>query len=773
MRQYIRDYINTLSGHRQERVSRILDNARVSKAELERAATDLESRGRFSDARLSRLTPDSALGSRSVSENMRSATDRISEAYDVSNLIALLLNTHSKMLLSETRAVENEIATMEKMVDNFAFLLADPEAYNYGYLETFEDERFRDVEIENLSDRNGNSFSEEDLAHVSGRDASLVLSDNFHVQYGLLGAKTNSNSTAYTVFETSVNDAVRQSSVNGWKLTIASAGAIHAPVQGAEGVSGAQVELEFRLEQPAACSAIRLRPFADIANEILQVTIFEDEQGEGKQLLSEPKTLDRSLMLHFPVQSVLRFRLLLNQPTFKYVGYADEGSERVYRNVVQDQVKPESRNRYSSRHSRIQRKIQEKATSPRGAFGMAAIPNPSRSTSRSGPLNRISDIVKYSDDSLWKDGGQSGSAQIFSSVAKQEFSHVARQNAHHLTREAHYRNDGSSFLDHDIYSDQLVSQDGFDYYYDLGIQNVAIGLEAPKYRGVFVSKPFDSSGDIGQVRIKVADENVLREDNRDSKYLTSIEYSVSNTAKPENEDDWIPILPIGQTRVEGERLFVTEGGLARLRIPAARESSVVVYRNGYVISQGIEYVRSSIGWISKLRIDRSQYNPEDILTCDYYPARDNTMVDFAQFGFSEPSLASIYDSGGAGEGFLSTGNLNQVQLQRVPFVDPLSDVTPVVVRLNSGEVAQNLTDYTTRQAVALPNDGLYFVHEGDTLHFNRPVHEPFRVYYQYLENNVRLRAVLRCNDREFATPQVDYVHVKAKTRNSDVKSDIG
>lgn len=771
MRPYIRDYINTLSGRRQERVSKVIDDARVSKAELEKVATNLEARSDFTNARIGRIAPDSELKSRSVRENIRSATDRIAEMYDVSNLIALLINTHSKMLLSETRAIESEISTMEKMVDNFAFLLADPEAYNYGYLETFEDGRFRDNELKALSDRSGVQFSDGNLAHISGQDASLVLPDDFEVQYGLMGMKVNSNSTAYTVFETSVNDAVRQSGVNGWKLTIASAGAIHAPIAGAGNTSGAQVELEFRLEQPAACSAIRLRPFADIANELLQVTIFADEQGEGKQLLSEPKTLDRSLMLHFPVQSVLRFRLLLNQPTFKYVGYNDDGNERIYRNVIQEHVHP--RNGYVSRYVRVQRKVQEKATSPRGGFGMSAIPNPGLSTGRSGPLGRISDIVKYSDDQLWKGGRKSGSSRIFSAVAAGEFPSGTRENSHHLLREAHYRNDGSALLEHDLSNDVSVSQDGFDYYYDLGLQNVAVGLEAPKYRGVFVSKPFDSSGDIGQVRIKVSDQNALSEDGRDSRYITSVEYSVSNSAKPEGESSWVPILPIGQTRVEGERLFLTEGGLATLRFPATGEGSIVVYRNGYAITSGVEYLRSSLGYITKLRIDRSQYNPEDVLVCDYYPAQDSTLVDFDQLGFNTPSLAAIYDSGGAGEGFQSTGNLNQVQLRRIPFVDPDSNVAPVVVRLDSGEVAENITDYSTRQAVPLPDEGLYFIHQGDTLHFNRPIEGPFRVYYQYLENNVRLRIVLRCNDREFATPQVDYVHVKAKTRNSDVKSSIG
>lgn len=758
MRRYIVEYINTLSDRRRERVSRILEDSRLARSELDRAAELLSESNALSPIFLSRIVPDSEVGSLSVRENIRSVTRAMEEMYDISNLIAGLINTHTKILVSETRAIEAEIASMEKMVSNFAFLLADPEAYNFSYLEMFEDERFRDNQIQTFTDRSGVEFEAEDQANVSILDSTLILPNEFSIRYGLMPIKIDSNVSAYSILETDLNRSVRQSGSEGWRMTVASAGAINSSLEGANGIKGAQIELEFRLEQPSACSALRLRPFADIPNEVLRVTLFADEEGEGIDILSSPRTLTRSLMLHFPVQSVLRFRVLLNQPTFKYVDSQGDTNQRVHRMALQEAT--QSDNRIRSRFSRIQRKVQEKIASPRGGFGMAALPGGSYADQRSGPMQHMSDIVRYSEDDIWKGGKSSAVIDLASRLTSGQFREAMEMSQNHLMRQGQKERPDEVLLERDwsLSSDKDI----FRYHYNLGLQNVAIGLESPKYRGVYITRPLQSEGDIGQIRIKASDHNIERSDGRNSKYATSIEYSVTNNASLEREEDWVPILPIETVQVEGERLFVMEGGFARLRFPAASEGTITVYRNGHIISRGIDYVSVSAGRISKLRIDRSQFNPDDILTCDYYPAEDSTIIDFSRAGFDKPALAAAYDDTGAGEGFVSTGNMNEIVLSRVPYAE--SGSSAVVVRLDSGEVAQEVTALDDQDSV------LSFIRQDSILRFSRAINEPFRVYYEYLENNVRLRVVLRCNDVDFATPNVDYVHVKAKTRFANTQN---
>lgn len=774
MRRYISDFINTLSNRRAERVSSLLEPTLISKARLGSIASNLSNRQNFGSTSLPKIAKDSFARAEPIRSNINRISGDINEMFSVSNEMSLMLNTTSKILQSEVAALEAEVNMMEKMVDNFAFLLADVEAYDYGFLEPFEDERFREQGSFTLSDRNGKPFDADGQASIAPGEASLVLSDSMDVRYGLRASLINSNATGYSIYQNDIQNSVTSYNPDGWRLTIASAGAIHSSIPGANDVSGAQVELEFRLEQPSACSAIRLKPSSEIESQLVQVVLFSDESNEGRTILSRPKNFNHELTLHFPVQSVLRFRLILNQSTFKFVDQTIDMNEVRYHNLIRDQIQRVKSARTSI--SGVQRAIQERLSSPRRGVVSASLPSSDSLLSRSGPIRHIEDIVRYEKDGLWRDSGKRERLPIAMAISSSRLRAIDVDRASHVMRRNHYSNDGSLLLEHDFQAASDASSYAHNYHYELGVKNVSIGLESPKYRGIYISKPFDSSGDIGHLRMKVSDTNIESSDGRDARFITSVEYSVSNVASPSREGDWIPVMPVGHSEVVGERLFIKENGLADLRFNAASEGSITVYRNGYALTDGINYVRSVSGWIGKVKIDPSQYNHEDILTCDYVTAKDYSRVSFEELGFKQPSLASIHDATGAGEQFSSTGELSQIRLSRLPFVDPNQvgqmGYSPMVIRLDSGDVAQNLTDYATKRTVAMPEEGLFYVHQGDVVRFNKPVSQPFRVYYQYLENNVRFRIVLRCNDKEFATPKVDYVNVKAKTRYPDMNSGL-
>lgn len=117
-------------------------------------------------------------------------------------------------------------------------------------------------------------------------------------------------------------------------------------------------------------------------------------------------------------------------------------------------------------------------------------------------------------------------------------------------------------------------------------------------------------------------------------------------------------------------------------------------------------------------------------------------------------------------------------LRHAPYIDPDEvagsfysplgghiPYNPIVVQLSDRRIAVNLTNYGAGQqgALPLPDQGYYFVNSGKTLLFNQSVSN-FRVFYQYLQNSVRFRTVLRVNDKNFVSPSVDFVHIKAKTR---------
>lgn len=102
------------------------------------------------------------------------------------------------------------------------------------------------------------------------------------------------------------------------------------------------------------------------------------------------------------------------------------------------------------------------------------------------------------------------------------------------------------------------------------------------------------------------------------------------------------------------------------------------------------------------------------------------------------------------------------------FMYPVDTVTSVNIDSN---IAINLTNYKGGDQIPLdPNaDSYQYIHNQNVLLFNKAITKPFKVYYQYLANSVRIRVVLRSILTSFASPTVDWVQIKGKTRKPDPK----
>jgi hypothetical protein len=320
-------------------------------------------------------------------------------------------------------------------------------------------------------------------------------------------------------------------------------------------------------------------------------------------------------------------------------------------------------------------------------------------------------------------------------------------------------------------------ESGFSYVYHLGLSSVAIGLTEASYKGVFISKPMPASGNIGEVRLKTKEENYhLSFTNRHSDVLTSVEYSVSSRPNPNKESDWVPILPVGNGRVVGERLFLDVFSRADFRFLVNSAEPISIYRNGYRITQPSEsYIQGDItAAYQGVLIGEGRYRADDIFTCDYIPAGNATVVNFERAGFADVPLVTAYDNTGAGEKFSSSGERNTITLSNSPYINEVKYLSPgyspLTIQFNDGTVARNYTDYRLDVTSAMPDDdNYYYIHSGNTVRFNKPIFKSFKVYYQYLQNNVRVRVVLRCNSLDFVSPKVDFYHLKAKIRQSDMR----
>lgn len=775
MRRFLDDYIASLSTRRQERVAHMLEDAKIGKDQLDIVAKQIKEFAEIVPLTLSEEGFETIISASGVESNFREAQLRVEELYELSNLISLLLDSHEAVLGSDVKALEDHLTALEKMATNYAFLLSDGGAYNYGFLEPFSDERMRDELSFAIPDRTGQSFASTERAIVRTTEGTLALPDELTVSHAMTASLVEGNATAHVLSDTGLENALTSTST-GWRMTVATATPITSSLPGVTTAVGAQVKLSFVLSQPAPASEIRLVPFSDMPMEVVQLHLYTSNTQLPTAVLEAPQPLDRPFTVHFPMQAVTKFEVTLNQPTYNRMANLVNSSEQNYQMLLKEITTRESeRKAEAPRTQRFVGLLRQETQ-----FG-TSLPEVDFQPTW-GPL-RLDRIATRFSKYAW--GAQEKLEGIFLSIfKKKQFAQVFYRSVSDYSESVDVTPVGSPVT---ILTPRLASSttsSGFQYEYNLGLQRVAIGTHAPGFRGVFVSKPLPSPGDIGELRVKTAENNYfLPSSDRDSTQLTSVEYSVTNVSDPQSEADWVAVLPIGAIRVDGERFVPDSSGVGFFRFQADPQGTFALYKNGYEVK--LDFAASFLydanhQAITGLRLGVDTYNSDDILTVDYIPIYDNTVVNFETSGFDEAPLVAAYDNTGAGEGFGAMGGRNTVDLSHYPYVDygqvaistysdtyGLTPYQPITVRLDDGTVATNLTNYKGGAQATLPTDGHYYIHSGNTLRFNTNIDGPFRVYYQYPQNSVRFRVVLRVNAKNFVSPTVDYVHIKAKTRRSD------
>lgn len=805
MRPFLSDFVDSLSKRQQARVAYLLEEAKIGKDELPKIAEKLSEMEDFVPLFVNTVNPFDLIKTTGFFVNLRDANTRINEIYDVSNLVSLLLDSHQTVLLSEAKALEDELIALNKQAQNYSFLLADNGAFDFAYLETFSDNLGRDELVTTAPDRAALAFGPLEQASVNSAEGVLVLPQNLASSYALSASIVEGNITSMlnnTNVSTTTNPGTQ-----GWRASVDVVSPITSGLEIAEGQHGAQVVIEYRLPEASPASEILISPFADAVQQLVQVIVYPGDDETGKErMMTSPVELDRQYTLHFPMRSVKRFKIVLNQPIYNRVSQfatvEDEyrqAYERVQRKLddINDRYNVHQEPTFNRLYEMAQKFLKTGRWLPGGGRGFAPLVDHPLTlhASMSGPMQpgHIASLItrRWNARSLWRGITRHPvtspnhfeletvllrlfheSSDLYDYLSMRE---VEEFNAW-LNSKGLY--DPQGFVTTPL---KKIYNEAFVYRYNFGIANVSIGVESVGYKGYWISKPFESDGDFGEVRLKVA-ENNYRATNTDleNNVLTSVEYSVTNRSNPSVEADWIPIMPIGDDYVESERVFPDDRGKCLFRFSADGTAEIAVYKNGYPmdINPESDWLYDSYRQgITGVRLPVRSYTTEDIITARYTTVADYTTINFESEGFSEAPLTTAYDDEGAGEGFATTIGRNEIQLTHVPYVDTNSVLSstysdtfgmtpyqPITVRLADGTVPINLTNYGVGVQATLPVDGYYYLHSGKSLIFNQPIDDEFRVYYQYLKNNVRVRVVMRCNARDYVSPKVDLYHLKAKTR---------
>jgi len=337
----------------------------------------------------------------------------------------------------------------------------------------------------------------------------------------------------------------------------------------------------------------------------------------------------------------------------------------------------------------------------------------------------------------------------------------------------------------------LLSIEKIDQYeYSFSIKSIdflsTIDIESSK--ACFVSKKIPLSGHPLAVKCLVQEQNNkvnLDMYNYDLKVPVSYEISISNVDVPTNEVDWIPIVSYANDEIESEVLFFDSNSLsAKTRFSFIRET-LQMYENGYLMSADQYYVKDE-------KIFLTNFNTYSIYVCSYkinlsIYSYDN--IDLIKSNLVKESSSPFSDSNGLGEKFSSTDYLAKVVLKNIPYIkseftkdalynpnfgtvfsDQYQGYSPVKILMSDGTYAVNLTNYTSQKYMAsFPNSsGYFFIQNGKEIVFNQLVTTPFVVYYDYTNDSLRFRTILRKNIPNIQYGgSIDSLLLKVKTKQYD------
>jgi hypothetical protein len=337
----------------------------------------------------------------------------------------------------------------------------------------------------------------------------------------------------------------------------------------------------------------------------------------------------------------------------------------------------------------------------------------------------------------------------------------------------------------------LLSIETIDQYeYSFSIKSIdflsTIDIESNK--ACFVSKKVSLNGHPLAVKCFIQEQNNkinLDMYNYDLKVPISYEISISNVDVPANEADWIPIVSYANDKIDSEVLFFDENSLfAKTRFSFIRET-FEMYENGYLVPISEYYIKDEKIFLTSL-------NPYSIYVCRYrinlsLYSYDN--IDLIKSNLVKESSSPFSDSNGLGEKFSSTDYLAKVVLKNIPYIkseftkdalynpnfgtifsDQYQGYSPVKILMSDGTYAINLTNYTSEKYMAsFPNSsGYFFIQNGKEIVFNQIVTTPFVVYYDYTNDSLRFRIILRKNisDIQYGG-SIDSLLLKVKTRQYD------
>lgn len=306
-------------------------------------------------------------------------------------------------------------------------------------------------------------------------------------------------------------------------------------------------------------------------------------------------------------------------------------------------------------------------------------------------------------------------------------------------------------------------------------------------KAIFISKKIPVAGKVLGIKAKLNTEPEYTNNLLDLKYSNSYELSLSVKENPQQEIDWIPVIPYDAEKINSEVLFFNKNSKTAVLRFHPKSTSIQMYENGKLLNPNYYSVN-----ISTSSVFFANYNENNIYVAEYDFDNLNYSQDYIDVAalYSDTPVATMSSNTSQGESFVKTDSSNSVKISQLPYVDydqfssasynrnlgTLNTVTnisynPVKVRLSDGSFAINLTNYVKgnfEKGEFYETSQVLFYQNGKSLIFNKPINENFDVIYNYINNKIRFRLIIRNNYNNIFSPgSVDNVIVKMKLNNLD------
>lgn len=723
--------------------------------------------------------------------------------FNLSASIDEYMRDHLNLTQSGLQMIERKVYEIKQRMNQIRMILNKDISYDEVVYETFESPNYIENNLDELltyaTDRFNSAVPKEQYAEHIGNTivlASVGTEDQVKTNYGrkLADIKVRSKTGYSSVIEGHEIDKAFDSSLDTyWAENIL----VDEPVEETElenwtiqskydGITGALCEIEIRLDAVSSVSDIHFNPFCSYPIEIIDVTGFENRDfgGTTHSLIARDhenpsqvsQRSNKQMILRFPSVDIGSLRITIRQENFTKENYIVKTKEvqnaKMWNSLSSNEELLEDTKLQNETMAEFNKKLEISGWSTY----VDALKNWANEAKENGIIPLVNTALQKIKTGNYKNG---------------------------LTLELQELESATAPVPENL-KESWTAADKVSYVY--GAYNIAVFGRKYESSSVFITKALPLSSNAKMINITTEETHAIRYNQEDGHkvQLTDIEYSITAKKNP-SMNEWISILPFGQTMVSNELLLgdsiggnypeLKANGRSiefSLRFETTSKDSVEIKRNGKAMSSD-QYIVSDD--MKKVAILGKYFSPSSEYTITYRPVdkayKFDTEIDLDM----QPTLYTN-EQGQVGEQFSDVLYGSQLTLKNKPYLsreflfekkrneeqykqksnalDTGAIEFPIQIWANE-KYLKNVTDYdsnTYDPERLKENDGYSFAQIGNTVVLGVPIdkkgsYPKLRVDYHYIINNIRLKAILRRTTFESNSVTPELLNYTIQCTNKD------